>query len=118
MKAKALLSTVGIGCLSLVLAACSGEKESASSTAVEPAATETTEAMTDGIKESADAVVESVGEMAGDAKEMVEETVADVVDAGQAAVDDVVNKVQEEMSGSEADANDMKKQLEGELKLP
>jgi|GEM_PF-1688184 len=120
MKAKTLLSTVGIGCLSLLLAACSPEKESASSTSIEPAATETTEAVTDGIQESAGAVVESVEEMAGEAKEMVEEAVSDAVDAGQAAIDDAVNQVQQEMSGSEAESevDDMKKKLEGELKLP
>jgi len=120
MKANTLLSTVGVGCFSLLLVACSPEKESASAPSVEPAATETIEVVTEGLQESVDAVVESVEQMADEAKEVVEKTVSDAVDAGQATIDDAVNQVQQEISGSEAapSVDDMKKKLEGELKLP
>lgn len=125
MKTTSLLSTVGIGCLSLLLVACSPEKESASSSTPEPAAEKP---MTEDLQQSVDGVVDSAEEMATEAKEMAEEAVSDAVEAGQAAVDDAVNKVKQEMPGSdaempsEADADakmdDMKKQMESELKLP
>lgn len=133
MNTKLILSATGIGCLSLLLAACGPDEEKASTTPAEPTVQESVK---DELQESVDEVVEKAEELAEEAKEMAsdakvkaEEAAAEAVEASQAAVDDAVNKIQQEMSGSDASmpteadegdekVDDMKKKLESELKLP